>query len=226
MLIHRVPADELQEVLQGARSHGVKAHSLFTWGLLKAMKEWSSERGLKVGRALRFVDLCALRPLLSKERASDFDVLVQPYTQTLSTHWSRERVIKRLGHHLERQKREGVIIDLKRSAIYARTARWLPRSLITRFTFGALLKTNLTTTNPGPALMQIERAGEAEVVDFINFPQIAPPAELGVIYTSYRGELRIVTLYDEECWREEDLKDLVDALWTEVLTSARASSLH
>ena len=48
--------------------------------------------------------------------------------------------------------------------------------------------------------MKIERAGDAEVVDFINFPQIAPPAELGVIY-SYRGELRIVTLYDEECWR-------------------------
>ena len=84
-------------------------------------------------------------------------------------------------------------------------------------TFKYLFKTNVTTTNPGPAPLIHKQFGQYPILDFINFPQIAPPAELGIVYTTLHGELRILTLYDSSCWTKESLEYLVDELWRQVL---------
>ena len=86
-----------------------------------------------------------------------------------------------------------------------------------------MFKTNITTTNPGPAPLKFTQLGEAQVLDFINFPQIAPPADLGIIYTTYNGELRIVTLYDENRWQAEELNELIELLWNKVCQLAHTN---
>ena len=220
LLIHRIAAPELKRVLSGARRRGVRAHSLFTWGLSRALKKWSALHGFTAPKYLRVVDLCVLRPLIDEERASDFDLLVQPYTRTMKSSWSDEHALNTIGRHLNRHKDQGIFVDLKRSALYAWISRWISLSALTRLTFGALLKTNITTTNPGPARFDLTEAGDAEVLEFINFPQIAPPAQLGLIYTTYQSELRILNLYDSSQWTEAQMKSLVDLLWAEVLTLA------
>lgn len=86
-----------------------------------------------------------------------------------------------------------------------------------KFTAKWLFKTNLTTTNPGPAPVNFQHFGDLELLDFINFPQIAPPAELGIIYTTYREELRIVCLFDQSRWDQGELNELIEGLWSQVL---------
>lgn len=152
---------------------------------------------------------------------NEIDLLVQPYTHTIRQDWSEEEALQQISASLSLQKREGALNDLARSKIYRLFPRILPLSWVMGFTFRCLFKTNVTTTNPGPALLRFSDFGEAEVLEFINFPQIAPPAELGLIYTTYRGELRLITLYDESRWEEGPLRELVEGLWREVLTLGR-----
>jgi len=116
-----------------------------------------------------------------------------------------------------------IIIPVK--AICDRTHGYTKLSIIERLTFGTLLKTNITTTNPGPALFNLKEAGDAEILEFINFPQITPPAQLGIIYTTYQNELRILTLYDDNQWDEAQISSLVDLLWSEVLMLASESDV-
>ena len=60
------------------------------------------------------------------------------------------------------------------------------------------LKTDLAVTNPGkvPWQDELERFGDVEVEDFINFPHLLPPAKAVVIFTTFRDELRIIHLHD------------------------------
>ncbi len=221
LLIKRISAPELKAVIEGARARGVKAHTLFTWGFARALDQWSIKFGVDRKSHLRIADLCTLRPFLHEDYMNEIDLLVQPYTHTIRQDWSEEEALQQISASLSLQKREGALNDLARSKIYRLFPRILPLSWVMGFTFRCLFKTNVTTTNPGPALLRFSDFGEAEVLEFINFPQIAPPAELGLIYTTYRGELRLITLYDESRWEEGPLRELVEGLWREVLTLGR-----
>lgn len=216
-VLTRVSQADLQLVLSGARQRGVKAHSLFSWGLLLAIQSWSRRRDLSAPKRLRLIDLCTLRNFLSREDAHDFNIAIQPFTHTLKMVEDDQGALLKIARDLEAIKRGRILIDLARSQIYAFTARFLPLNIVRKLIFKTLFKTNITTTNPGHAPLSIERAGEAEVVDFINFPQIASPAELGIIYTTYRGELRILTLFDSSRWEREEISELVSSLWGEIM---------
>lgn len=223
VLIKRISKLELKSVLQGARARKVKAHTLFSWGLAQAIKDWSGQRNLPRKRHLRLADLCTLRPLLETSFQDEIDMLVQPYTHTIDLEWSETEALEQISKHLQTLKRGGVTTDLFRSQIYRMASRYISLEKMMHFTFKRLFKTNITTTNPGPAPLKFTQFGEAQVLDFINFPQIAPPADLGIIYTTYNGELRIVTLYDENRWQAEELNELIELLWNKVCQLAHVS---
>ena len=223
VLIKRIRQPDLKAVLQGARKRKVKAHTLFSWGLAQAIQVYSNSKPnaqLK-GQQLRFADLCTLRPLIDENFQDDIDVLVQPYTHTINLKWNEDEALANISKYLDQQKNGGIYIDLLRSKIYSTISRYLPLNKVMNFTFKRLFKTNITTTNPGPAPLNFSHFGEAQVLDFINFPQIAPPADLGIIYTTFKGELRIITLYDENRWNPQDLQELLDLLWSQVLRLAQ-----
>ena len=76
-----------------------------------------------------------------------------------------------------------------------------------------ICKTNITTTNPGRVPARFDSFGSLPCVDFINFPQIAPPARLGIIYTTFRDQLRLVSLYDQSLFTPTEIQELTEDLW-------------
>ena len=223
ILIKRIPKSELKSVLQGARQRKVKAHTLFSWGIAQAIQTWSKHRNIDRKNNLRLADLCTLRPLVDSKFQEEIDMLVQPYTHTINLNWSEQEALEHISSHLQAHKSGGITVDLFRSQIYRTLSRYVPLEKMMNFTFKRLFKTNITTTNPGPAPLKFTHFGEAQVLDFINFPQIAPPADIGIIYTTYNGELRIVTLYDESRWLAQDLDELIELLWDNITQLAQVN---
>ena len=105
-----------------------------------------------------------------------------------------------------------------RIKLYNFWARYLPLKWASHWVFKWILKTNITTTNPGvvPFSKDLESWGEAQVQDFVNFPQIAPPSRLGVIYTTFRKRLRIVILHDQALLSQKQAEQLSQILWEEI----------
>jgi len=208
---------ELRRALQVAKRAGLTAHLLFTRALI------NRERARRVtpNLTLRLADLIALVPLLPKSRqeelSSRFDVLVLPHMVNHDLSASLERYADDFRSAL-RQLREGeALAELYRLRFYNFLARLLPLKRVSGLLFRFVLKTTTTTTNPGPVRAPLERCGAHEVLDFINFPQLSPPARLGVIYTTFRGRLRLLILHDEAYMSHEDAARFADELWSEVL---------
>jgi tRNA1(Val) A37 N6-methylase TrmN6 len=186
-------------------------HTLMTMALIKAQKEWKVERGVPVCRRIRLADLYQLTPFFrDKDRLNQsFNMLVAPYTLTLQTESDLQLEITQ---KLNRLKQGLALVEINRMKIYNFFARFLPISIVQK-SMDHLLQTETTTTNPGiiPYAFEWENA-EFQVIDVLNFPQIAPPAKLGIIYTTFRGRLRIVFLYDDLAIERDDLLRLQQLL--------------
>ena len=208
---------ELSEALKAAKGAGMTAHLLFTRALIQRERSMRSTRS----QALRLADLIALSPLYPEERRGElqrrFDVLVIPHVVNHQLSAPLERYCEDFGGALNRLKRGEALAELYRLRFYNLCARVLPIRLMSQVLFKGVLKTSTTTTNPGPVRVPLERCGPHEVLDFINFPQLSPPARLGVIYTTFRGSLRLLILHDEGLMTHEDAARFADELWAEVM---------
>ena len=164
----------------------------------------------------RVADLFALTPFLAEDQSTRFEMLVQPYATTIDTRWSTEHALAKINQRLLGLKSGMILSELYRVRAYNFFARFLPLSTIGHVVFKRLLKTNITTTNPGPVQVPFENFGSFHISEFINFPQISPPARLGVIYTTFRGQLRLIILYDNTLYTSQHIDTLSDELWSEV----------
>ena len=216
--VHRVDQDELQTVLKAARKAKITAHALFTWALTQVYKErYQTNNPSHLSVPLfRVADLFSLCPWLPTHARDQFEVLVQPYTTTLDPDWSTQDAFQTIHHRLNSYKKGAVLVEIPRVRIYTFFARILPFSFLKRQLLKYVFKTNVTTTNPGRVPAKFENFGTHDCLDFINFPQIAPPARLGIIYTTFQNQLRVVTLYDQALFTSSEIEDLTDELWAKI----------
>ena len=101
--------------------------------------------------------------------------------------------------------------ELRRLQFYAYLARWVPLEWVSGWLFRRLLKTDLVTTNPGPVPFLFERCGTAKVLDFVNFPNLSGGARFALIYSTFRGTLRLFTLADSRVIDVAEQRALAEA---------------
>ena len=211
---------ELSRALKVAKASGLTAHILFTWALMSRERRARGQRDLS-DHQLRLADLIALSPLYPKERQAEqlsrFDVLVLPHVINHKLNEPLSAFSERFKAQLAALRAGEALAELYRLRLYNLCARLLPIRSMSAWLFKRVLKTSTTTTNPGPVRVPLERCGEHQVLDFINFPQLSPPARLGVIYTTFRGRLRLLILHDEALMSAEEASSFADELWAEVM---------
>lgn len=147
----------------------------------------------------RLVDLVTVRPLASGDVGGRADVLVVPWVQTVPAEADGVALAAVEGQ-VASIKTGGARAELARLALYAGLADLLPTARAAALTFRRVIKTDLIVTNPGPVHVPIERFGPVPVADFLNFPQLVPPARSGYVFTTFRGRLRVVALWDDATW--------------------------
>jgi hypothetical protein len=199
--VTRVANDVLDNALHQARRHGVTVHSLFLLALTRARSEIvpGGDR-----QKFRINDFATLRPFADRDLADVFDVLVVPNQITIDPAWGDFDALRILSKRLKHQKNGGILPELYRLSLYGMLGRFLPTHLAAQLVFKLINKTDIAVTNPGrvPWQSDLDVFGEVPVLDFINFPQRLPPAKMVLIFTTFRGELRIIQLYDPSAIHE------------------------
>ena len=192
----------LSRTIKVARRQNTTAHSLFLLALSRARTEMVDPITAK--RPLRLNDFATLRPFADRDVSDAFDVLVVPNQITIDPNWDDETALKTLSSHIRKQKQGGVLSELYRLSMYGALARFLPTRLTAGLVFKYVNKSDIAVTNPGrvPWQDELERFGDVKIVDFINFPHLLPPTKVVLIFTTFRGSLRIVQLYDSKAMPE------------------------
>ena len=188
----------LKTTLQTARACGSTAHAFFLLALTQARQEFlgaSSDQ-----RMLRINDFATLRPFSDVDLTDTFDVLVVPHQVCIDPAWDTRSALHILTEMLREKKEGGVLSELYRLSLYGTLARVLPTKITAELVFKMVNKSDLAVTNPGkvPWENELESYGDVRILDFINFPHLLPPAKVVLIFSTFRGKLRIIQLYNPE----------------------------
>lgn len=195
-------------------------------GTLPALKAHAARAGTTVhalllraaGRAFgvhRLFDLVTLRPLAAAPVDARSDVLVVPWVQTWPPGASEADARRAIAAQVAEVKHGGARAELARLRLYAALAVVAPTALAARLTARWLVKADVVVTNPGPVHVPLERFGRVPVSDFVNFPRLPTPARAGLVFTTFRGRLRVVALWDDAAFPQG-----IDAAVRRVLAEA------
>lgn len=182
--------ETLARGLSTARAQGHTLHALLLLCLTRTVAKKFP------GRPLRILDLHTLRSFAGEPVDGLFDVLVTPHSLELDPAQNDQQLLQSIHDRLTALKQGAVLSELYRLWIYTALARVFPLSAASRFVFKYLTRTDLVTTNPGVVPFSFDRLGSLPVIDFLNFPQLGPPAKLALIFTTFRRRLRVIVLYD------------------------------
>ena len=199
--VTEVSEDLLQRTLTQARRHHTTAHSVFLLALTRARSEFLGKRGEE---HFRINDFATLRPFADRDLSDAFDVLVVPNQISIDPNWDDSTVLRRVSKRMQAQKDGAILSELYRLSLYGFLGRFLPTRMTAGLVFKHINKTDLAVTNPGRVPWQdsLSRFGDVEVLDFLNFPHLLPPAKAVLIFTTFRGRLRVVQLHDSRATPE------------------------
>jgi release factor glutamine methyltransferase len=188
--VHESPSETLAALKTNAASERTTVHAL----LLRA-----------AGRAFgvhRMFDLVTLRPLATAPVDARSDVLVVPWVQTWRRGASEAEARAALAAQVAIVKGGGARAELARLRLYTSLADFVPTALAARLTTRIVVKTDVVVTNPGPVHVPLARFGDVPIADFVNFPRLPPPGRVALVFTTFRGRLRVIALWDDAAFPE------------------------
>lgn len=189
---------QTDQLRRAARARGCSIHAFFQLAFLRTAMDVNGRRGIERPR-LRLWDFFSLRPLRD-DAAGRYDCLALVYPVELDGRWFDEEVLARCTRAIE-QLRDGEILThaARFDTLLAVFGGLLPRPWLARV-WPALFKTNVILTNPGVCPSPLTRFGDTPVVDYVTFPQLFHPAEVMLVFSTFRGSLRILAIYDEDAF--------------------------
>lgn len=183
---------ETEQLRAAARSHGCSLHGFFQLSLLRAAEAYDQRRGQRRS-TLRLWDFFSLRPQLGADDHL-YDCLAILYPIMLDARWSDQHVLAEGRAHIRRLRQGEMLAHSARmSALLDALPIWA-FSHLWRHQFNS----DVIITNPGICPSTLPRFGDAPVIDYVTFPQLFLPARLMMIFSTFRDQLRIVVIYDED----------------------------
>jgi hypothetical protein len=148
----------------------------------------------------RLLDLASVRHLASADVAGRADVLVVPWVLHVPGAGHAPDAADTVAAQVATVKEGVARAELARLGLYEAVAHWIPVDLAIRATTRLVVKADVVHTNPGAVHVPLDTFGELAIADFVNFPQLVPPARAGIVWTTFRGRLRMIALWDDGAW--------------------------
>ena len=148
----------------------------------------------------RLLDLASVRHLATADVGARADVLVVPWVLHVPGAGHAPAAAAAVAAQVGSVKDGVARAELARLGLYESVADWIPVDLAIRATTRLVVKADVVHTNPGPVYVPLDAFGDVGIADFVNFPQLVPPARAGVVWTTFRGRLRMIALWDDVAW--------------------------
>lgn len=195
--------EQTQQLLAAARERRGSLHALFQLAFARAAGQLQARRGLRPS-PLRVWDFFSLRPQLERGGAS-YDCLALVYPIVLDPTASDAALIARAGDDVRRM-RAGALDD--HAARFQSLMQLLPGRQLMR-AWPRLFGSSVFLTNPGVCPSSLPRFGDVAVRDYVTFPQLFAPADLLLVFSTFRGRLRILSIRDELAFGETFHEELM-----------------
>ncbi len=190
--------DETKKLRAAARGRGCSIHAFFQLAFLRAATDYNRARG-ETRSSVRVWDFFSLRPLLGKAK-DRYDCLALVYPVDLDAAWSDDETLAHCTRNVERMRSGDLVTHAHRfDALFRIVDRIVPRDSFMSM-WRSIFKTNVFLTNPGVCPSPLPRFGDAEVSDYVTFPQLFFPADLTFVFSTFRGSLRVLVTYDEDAF--------------------------
>nr|AIS92912.1 condensation domain-containing protein [Stigmatella aurantiaca Sg a15] len=203
-------AELLEGLRRRAKQEKVTVHAMLALAMFKV---WRASAPSKVGRRwLRILDNFSLRHMTRENADELYETLVVPYSVRLPTSGSDKEVLHAMVEQLNHWKSGEILSELYRVRLYAALSRFSPLKLSSAFITRYVAKSNIVMSNPGPVPYPLERFGSVPIADFINFSQLFPPSRVMLIFSTFRGRLRALVVWDRNAYPNGPERELIAPL--------------
>ncbi len=198
--------DETEQLRAAARERGCSIHAFFQLAFLRAATDYNRARG--EGRThLRIWDFFSLRPLLGNAK-DRYDCLALVYPVDLDAAWSDDETLVHCTENVERMRNGELVTHAHRfDGLFRVLDGVQPRDAFMSL-WRSIFKSNVFLTNPGVCPSPLPRFGDAEVLDYVTFPQLFFPADLTFVFSTFRGSLRVLVTHDQDAFGATFHEDL------------------
>lgn len=199
---------ETERLRQAMRARGCSMHAGFQLAFLRAATAFNRGRGVDRPR-LRLWDFFSVRPLRAGA-ATDYDCLALVYPVDLDARWPDDRVLRRCARTVERM-RAGALQhhEARFDGLFSLFGPLLPLRWFARL-WPWLFKSNVLLTNPGVCPSPLPSFDEVPVLEYVTFPQLFAPADVLLVFSTFRGALRVLAIYDEGAFGHGFHRDLFE----------------
>lgn len=203
-----------QRVRRAGRAAGLSAHPFLLGAVLRSIESWNASRGRKT-RTLRVIDNFSLRRFSHQPDIQEiYDVFAIPYSLDFQLDADDGVLLQQIRRKLDRMKNGEVLRELFRQKLYMLSSALSPKRLATKLVTRFVVRSNVICTNIGPVPEDFDRFGSARVQEYFSFSQMFPPGELMFLFSTCRGRLRAVLLFDRNKIAEPQARALVDEVYT------------
>jgi NRPS condensation-like uncharacterized protein len=212
-----------QQVRQAGREKDLSAHPFILAAVLRSVETWNAKRGIKT-KVLRVIDNFSLRRFSSHSTIKEiYDVFAIPFAMDFKLESGNTQLLAQIKQKLDHMKSGAILQDLFRQRLYMWSSLLSPKRLATKLVTRLVVRSNVICTNIGPVPEDFDSFGKSRVTEYYSFSQMFPPGEIMFLFSTYRGHLRTVLLYDENKVSEHEARDLVENTYRQHLDSLTGS---
>lgn len=205
----------LEQVKQEAKRRDITVHSLLIPVLVDCCHDHDLNRGVNnIHYTLH--DLYSLRGCGENEYRDTYDNFVFPFEYTVKWDHDLQKMIESVTDEVNRIKNGDIYKEYNKERLMLDLLRFLPRKAAFRFLFKYCIKGNIICTNPGIIPYDFPMLGDSEIVDFYNFPQLFPPGEAMFVFSTFRGVMRILVVYNQSAIDDVAMHSLVSSFETKL----------
>lgn len=198
VLMIELPQDMLSALKQTSERLACTIHPLLLLALLRTAQQDAARQGKTLRHGLRIVDNFSFRRFVEDPRIHKiYDCVAVPYTMRLDPGQDDAAVLAAANAYLETLKKGEILSELYRFRFLFHSTMLTPKVHTTRFGAHVLTRANLICSNVGPIDSRLERFGPITVRSYYSFPQLFPPGEVMLQFSSFRGRMRLIFLYDK-----------------------------
>lgn len=188
---------ECEEARAHAKQKGYTLHPFLILALLHTIRQFNPTQGSLASAPLRIIDNFNLRRFGKASGIENlYDCAAVPFTLDIPLNLSDEAAIRWISDRYQVMKEGGAVGELFRLNLYYALSFALPTRLATRIACKAFTRGNIICSNIGIIDERLNHFGSVSVTEYYTFPQLFPPGDLMFQFSSFKGALRLVLLFD------------------------------
>lgn len=187
------------------KQNGLTMHPILVLAVLRTVEHFNKRRG-KAADIIRVSDMFSLLPFAKQDLTNVYDCFVVPFTSYYKMCKDDMAMLASIRDSIAYYKRGGILRELFRQAIYTYSGAFLPRRMATNMVTRFVAKSNIVISNPGKVKFGIPDFGSAKVLSYTSFSQLFPPARIFFLFSTFRNQLRLNILYDENAFSADEVE--------------------